>query len=51
MKSFNKCLENDNNVVKSVAFICKSNLMSCAGNTYRMLLNAQNELTTEGLSV
>ncbi len=31
---FNKCLENDNNVVKSVAFICKSNPMSCAGKNY-----------------
>ncbi len=51
MNCFNKCLENDNNVVKSVAFICKSNLMSCAGNNYRMLLNAKNELTIEGLSV
>ncbi len=28
---FNKCLEHDNNVVKFVAFICKSNPMSCAG--------------------
>ncbi len=37
--------------MKSVAFICKSNPMSCAGNNYRMLLNAQNELTIEGLSV
>ncbi len=25
--------------------------MSCAGNNYRMLLNAKNELTVEGLSV
>ncbi len=41
VKIFNKCLENDNNVVKSVAFICKSNSMSCAGNNYRMLLNAK----------
>ncbi len=46
-----KCDENDNNVVKSVAFICKSNSMSCAGNNYRMLLNAKNELTIKGLSV
>ncbi len=51
MKSFNKCLENDNNVMKSVAFIFKSNPMSCAGNNYRKLLNAKNELTIEGLSV
>ncbi len=50
MNSFNKCLENDNNVVKYVAFICKFNPMSCAGNNYRMLLNAKNELTIEGLS-
>ncbi len=48
---FNKCIENDNNVVKSVSFICKSNPMSCAGNNYRMLLNAKNEITIEGLSV
>ncbi len=51
MKLFNKCLEHDSNVVKSVAFIGKSNPMSCAGNNYRMLLNAKNELTIEGLSV
>ncbi len=43
--------KNDNNVVKSVAFICKSNPMSCPGNNYRMLLNAKNELTIEGFSV
>ncbi len=46
-----KCLENDNNVVKFVAFIYKFNPLSCAGNNYRMLLNAKNELTIEGLSV
>ncbi len=38
-------------MVKSVAFICKSNPMFCAGNNYRMLLNAKNQLTVEGLSV
>ncbi len=38
---FSKCLKNYNNVVKSVACICKSNPMSCAGNNYRMLLNAK----------
>ncbi len=48
---FNKCLENNNNVVKSVAFISKSSAMSCAHNIDRMLLNAKNELTIEGLSV
>ncbi len=37
--------------MQSVAFICKSHPMSCAGNNYRMLLNAKNELTIEGLSV
>ncbi len=37
--------------MKCVAFICKSNPMSCGGNNYRMLLNAENELTIEGLSV
>ncbi len=51
MKQFNKCLKHDNNVVKSVAFICKSNPMSWADNNYRILLNAKNELTIEGLSV
>ncbi len=51
MNYINKCLENDNNVVKSVAFICKSSPMYCAGNNYRMLLNVKNELTIEGLSV
>ncbi len=35
----------------SVAFISKYNPMSCAGNNYRMLLNAKNEITIEGLSV
>ncbi len=48
---FFKYLEIHNNVVKSVAFICKSNPMFCAGNNYRMLLNATNELTIKGLSV
>ncbi len=51
MNLFNKYFESDNNVVKYIAFICKSNPMSCAGNNYRMLLNAKNELTIEGLSV
>ncbi len=51
VKYFNKCLEHDNDVVASVAFICKSNPMSCVGNNYRMLLNAKNELIIEGLSV
>ncbi len=32
--------------MKSVAFICKSNPMSCAGNNYRMLLNAKKESLT-----
>ncbi len=48
---FNKRLENDKNVVKSVAFICNSNPMSCAGNNYRMMLNEKNQLTIEGLLV
>ncbi len=51
VNSFYKFLANDNNVVKSVAFICKSNPMSCAGNNYRMLLNAKHELIIEGLSL
>ncbi len=37
--------------MKSVAFVSKSNPMSFAGNNYRMLLNAKNEHTIEGLSV
>ncbi len=37
--------------MKYVAFISKSSPMSCAGNNYRMLLNAKNDLTNEGLSV
>ncbi len=41
MNFVNKCLENDNNVVRFVAFICKYNPMSYAGNNYRMLLNAK----------
>ncbi len=36
--------------MNSDAFISKSNPMSCAGNNYRMLLNAKNELTIDGLS-
>ncbi len=48
---YNDCLEYDNTVVKFVAFICKSNPISRSGNNYRMLLNAKNELTIEGLSV
>ncbi len=47
----NKCLEIDNNVVKLIALICKNNPMTYAGNYYRMLLNAKNELTIEALSV
>ncbi len=30
-------------VVKTNAFICISNPMSCAGNNYKLLLNDQNE--------
>ncbi len=43
---FNKCLENDNNVVKSVAFkcICKSRPMFWAGNNYIMLINVKMSL-------
>ncbi len=37
--------------MKSIAFICKSNPMCCAGINYRMLLNAKNVLTIKGLSV
>ncbi len=51
VNNFNKFFENDDNVVKSVAFISRSNPMSCAGNNYRMLLNVRYELTIEGLSV
>ncbi len=51
MKCFNKYLANENNVVKYVAFISKSNPMSSACNNYRMLLDAKNELAIEGLSV
>ncbi len=36
--------------VISVAFICKSNPISCTGNNYRMLLNAKNGLIIKGLS-
>ncbi len=51
MNFVNKCLENDNNIVKYFAFICKPNPTFCAGNNYSMLLNAKDELTIEGLSV
>ncbi len=37
-------LKIDNNVVKYVAFICKSNPMYCTSNNYKMLLNAKNKL-------
>ncbi len=33
----------ENDVVKTIAFICISKLMSCAGNNYNLLLNDQNE--------
>ncbi len=33
----------ENDVVKSIAFICISNPMSCAGNNYKLLLNDNNE--------
>ncbi len=32
-----------NGVVNTVAFICISNCMSCAGNNYKLLLNDRNE--------
>ncbi len=47
MYFLNKCLENINNVVN----ICKSNPVFCAGNNYRLMSNAKNEHTIEGLSV
>ncbi len=37
--------------MKYVAFISKSSPMYCACNNFRMLLNAKNYLTIEGLSV
>ncbi len=40
---FNKCMSCENDVVKTIAFICISNPMSCAGNKYKLLLNDQNE--------
>ncbi len=33
----------ENDGVKTVAFICISNPMSCVGNNYKSLLNDQNE--------
>ncbi len=33
----------ENGVVKTFAFICNSNPMSCAGNNYKLLLNDKNE--------
>ncbi len=51
VKLFIKCLEKDNNVMKYVAFICKSNPSFYTSNNYRMLLNAKNEFTIEGLSI
>ncbi len=33
-----KFLEHDNNGLKYVVSFCKSNPMSCGGNSYRMLL-------------
>ncbi len=33
----------ENGVIKTIAFICISNPMSCAGNNYKLLLNDQNE--------
>ncbi len=48
---FNKYYENDNNGMQFVALICKSNPMACAGNDYKIFLNAKHELTIDGLSV
>ncbi len=33
----------ENGVVKTIAFICIRNPMSCAGNNYKLLLNDHNE--------
>ncbi len=33
----------ENEVVKTIDFICISNSMSCVGNNYKLLLNDQNE--------
>ncbi len=33
----------ENDVVKTIAFICISNRMSCAGNNQKLLLNDQNK--------
>ncbi len=33
----------ENGVVKTIAFIYISNLISCAGNNYKLLFNDQNE--------
>ncbi len=33
----------ENDVVKTVSFICISNTMSCVGNNYNLLLNDYNE--------
>ncbi len=43
IKYFNKCMSCENDVVKTIAFICISNPMSCAGNNYKLLLNNLNE--------
>ncbi len=43
VKFFNKCTSCENGIVKTIAFICISNPMSCAGNNYKLLLNDQNE--------
>ena len=50
-KFFLNCMNSSNDVIKSIAAICKDNPMSCAGNNYRMLLNTRNELVVEGVTV
>ncbi len=39
VKYFNKYMSCENDGVKTVAFICISNPMSCVGNNYKSLLN------------
>ncbi len=43
VKLFNNCMSCENDVVKTITFVCISNPMSCTGNNYKLLLNDQNE--------
>ena len=40
-------MDSSNDVIESIAAICKDNPMPCAGNNDRILLNTRNELVVD----